>query len=95
MQNSCVHTIKWLPVPILNDAVGFILELFESRWFGLSFPNFAVVSILDDTVRIPELSFLSFRGGDGSARHVESSNLLPSPCERVSPRRISVGTKMC
>ena len=57
-QNSCVHTIKRSPVPILDDAVGFILELFDSRWFGLSFANFAVVSILDDTVRIPELLVL-------------------------------------
>jgi hypothetical protein len=92
MQNSCVHIIKRSPVPILDDVVGFILELFESCWFGLLFLNFAVVY---DTVQIPELSFSSFCGGDGLARHMELLNPLPSPCGKVSPRRISVGAKMC
>ena len=41
-----------------------------------------------------QCEFPSFHGGDGSARHVESSNPLPTPCGRVSPRRISVGVKM-
>jgi hypothetical protein len=51
-----------------------MFKLLESRWFGLSFLNFAVVPNLDDAVQIPELSFSSFRGGDGLARHVGSSN---------------------
>jgi hypothetical protein len=42
---SAIHTIKQMPLLILNDMVGFILKLFESHWFGLSFLNFAVVPI--------------------------------------------------
>jgi hypothetical protein len=70
-------------LPILDDAVGYWfykLKLLESCWFGLLFLNFAVVLILDDVVRIPKLSFLSFCGADGLARHVGSSNHTPSPC---------------
>ena len=51
-----------------------MFELLESRWFGLSFLNFAVVPNLDDAVQISELPFLSFHGGDGLARHVGSSD---------------------
>jgi hypothetical protein len=43
--NSCIHTIKWLPLPILNDAVRCqfsILELFKSCLFRLLSPNFVV-----------------------------------------------------
>lgn len=48
-----VCVIKGSLLPILDDAVGVLvlyLELLESCWFGLSFPNFVVVPILNDAV---------------------------------------------
>ena len=70
--------------------------MLESRWFGLSFPSFAVVSILDDAVRIFELSFRDFWGGDGgseSARRVEWANPLSSPKCEVHPRKTEGKTR--
>jgi hypothetical protein len=78
--NSCIHTIKRSPLPILNDAVGYILEAFESCWFGLSFPNlqWCQFSMTQCEFLSYELLFSSFHGGDGSTRCVEGSALAES-----------------